>query len=175
MILIFTDQKEFPQLKIEAVAQEIKKTIHASEIEYRRLYDRRIFFFKKNGDELKIEFTHYPFTLLNRPEIINGIRIDSLEDAAANKLMALIDRIEAKDFVDLYFIIKEKNITVGRLRELVQKKFSFKIDPIALGSEFAKVGALTALPKMIKPLELDDLKIFFADRAKELKPEIFIS
>ena len=49
---------------------------------------------------LKSEFTIYPFLNLNRSE--RRRKIDSLRDISANKLMALLDRFEPKDFVDLF-------------------------------------------------------------------------
>lgn len=168
----FTGEKEFPQLAIEALAGKIKALLGAQTLEYRRLYDRRIFFLKKDGGELKMEFTYYPFPHLQKPEAENGILIDSLHDIAANKLMALIDRLEGKDFADLYVIIEKGKLPLSVIRTLAEKKFGYTIDTIALGSELAKVSALTALPKMILPLTLPELKSFFEEETKKLKPEI---
>lgn len=170
----FTSDKEFPQIAIEHLAQEIQKAIHAEKVEYRRLHDRRIFFFSvPDAQELKMEFTHYPFDLLNPYEEKNGIHIDSLTDIAANKLMALMDRMEPKDFVDLYFLLKERNLSLDSVTEFVKKKFHLTLDPLVLGSELAKVKNITMLPRMIKPLTLEELKSFFSLRAEELKPRIF--
>ncbi len=168
----FTNESDFPQLAIEAVVTKIKTAIGAHETEYRRLHDRRIFFFKKSGEELKVEFTYYPFPQLNPPQRKEGVLIDSLEDIAANKLMALIDRIEAKDFVDLYFLITKGGFTLKRIAEFVKQKFDFTLDPITLGSELAKVRTLTQLPKVIAPLTLEALKMFFTEEAKKLRPEV---
>lgn len=168
----FTNEKEFPQFEIEAFAEVIKKEIGANEIEYRHIYDRRIFFFKKDKGELKVEFTYYPFSFINFPNDFDGLRVDSVEDVSANKFMALMDRIEAKDFVDLFFLFNETGLNPDKIRLLVAKKFHFNFDPITVGSEFAKVRHLTELPKMIKPLTISELKIFFEELAKSLKSEI---
>lgn len=159
---------------MESTVEEVRKTLGAAEIRYRRAYDRRMFFFPVASEELKIEFTYYPFAPIRQPSEISGLRVDSLEDVAANKLMALIDRIEPKDFVDIFFILKETEITVPKLRELLAKKFHLQLEAMTLGSEFAKVRSLEALPKMIKPLILSELKQFFSDQARELAPEIFM-
>ena len=166
----FTNEKDFPQLVVESAAKEIGSIIGAREIEYKKLYDRRIFFFKKDGDELKMEFTQYPFLHLQQPQNNNQLLVDSFEDIAANKLMALIDRIEPKDFVDLFFILQKTNLE--NILNLVKRKFDFKIDPLVLGSEFAKIKGVTIMPKMIKPLSLEKLKTFYSDSAKQLKPQI---
>lgn len=169
----FTGEKNFPQFSVETFIEEIRNSIAAETSEYKRMHDRRIFFLKKGGSELKLEFTYYPFEQIHPPQEQHGIRIDSLEDIAANKLMALLDRIEAKDFVDLYFILNESSISLNTLLSFVKRKFHFGFDPVTLGSEFSKVKSITLLPDMIKPLTLPDLKTFFEEQAKKLGKEIF--
>ena len=170
----FTDLGDFPQIEVEALIGKMRLVLGASDINYRRLHDRRIFFLNCDGSgELKIEFTYYPFSPIKERARINGILVDSFEDIVAGKWMALMDRIEAKDFVDFYFIIKEKNISLGEIRKLVNKKFNLSLEASTIGSELAKVRNLDRLPNMIKPLTLEALKIFFADQAKGLTKDIF--
>lgn len=169
----FTENKEFPQLQVESLVKKIKEEIGATEITYRRLYDRRIFFLKKDNDVLKMEFSYYPFSHINNVSNKDGLRVDSLEDIASGKFMAMIDRIEPKDFVDLYFIFQETEVSLEKLLKLVEKKFEFKIDPVVLGSEFAKIKMVDKLPRMIKPLTMKELKGVFSEYAKMLKLEIF--
>lgn len=170
----FTEVADFPQLAIERIAEEIRCAVGADKTEYQRLYDRRIFFFKKSGAELKVEFTVYPFAPLHPRTAQSAVLIDSLDDLAANKLMALIDRIEPKDFVDLYFLLRENHTTLDRIRALVKQKFHLTINPVTLGSEFAKVRLVNQLPRMIKSLTLEELKSFFTERAKQLREDILI-
>lgn len=169
----FTSLEEFPQLQVEKFVGVIKDKIPASKVDYRHLFDRRLFFFQTNQEELKIEFTSYPFKQLESPTPKKGLQIDSLIDIAVNKLMVLTARTETKDFVDLYFLAKEKGIFPKNILPLLEKKFKLKLDPVALGSEFAKVKSLTLMPRMIKPLTIEELKKFFTDLAFELEPKIF--
>ncbi len=170
----FTEIDPCPQLVIERLITDIKTSLNCHQVAHRRIYDRRLYFFAlPDGKELKIEFTHYPHKRLHESELKNGIAVDSLEDIAANKIMALLDRIESKDFVDLYFLMQEKGITLDALRQLVEQKFGITLEPITFGSEFAKVRAISALPQMVKPVTLEELKAFFTNRARELSPQIF--
>ncbi len=170
----FSSVKDFPQILIERFAGDIKTAFHIESVEYRRLHDRRIFFFLlQDNEELKMEFTLYPFRQINKPERKHGIAVDSLQDIAANKIMAMMDRIESKDFVDLYFILEEKGIHLDEILACVKQKFNITIDPITIGSEFAKVRHINLLPRMIKSLTIEQLKIFFTERAAALKPKIF--
>lgn len=41
---------------------------------------------------------------------IDNFRIDSLENIAVGKLLALFGRADAKDFLDVYFLLKAKKI-----------------------------------------------------------------
>ena len=102
----------------------------------------------------------------------NNIFIDSLEDLAANKMMALMDRVEPKDFVDLYFLLHEEGITIDRIRSLVEQKFRLTINPVTIGGEFAKVRLVNDLPRMIKSISTAQLKNFFSEQTKQLQPDV---
>ena len=156
---------------IRAFAEQIKKEIGAKNARYERLYDRNQYFFNVGQEALKVEFSHYPFKQLENAEPVDGLKVDSFRDIAANKLMALLDRFDPKDFADLFFILKKTKL--ADVRKDVALKFDIKIDDIFLGGELAKVKRIAALPKMIKPLTIAALKQFFSDRARELAPEIF--
>lgn len=65
-----------------------------------RIYN--IYFTKK--DILKIDFVEDFFKLIKRLKVVDGIKILSLEDIYIRKLYALVGRVEAKDFFDIYFL-----------------------------------------------------------------------
>lgn len=163
--------KEPDKIFLRGFAEKLKIIIDAESVRYERLYDRNQFFFQTAGEELKVEFSKYPFIQLNEPILKDGVKIDSLRDITANKLMAMLDRFDPKDFVDLYFILKEFKLEDIRLD--AEKKFGIGVSYVFLGGEIAKVKRVEALPKMIKPITIKDLKDFFAKKAKELEPKIF--
>ncbi len=163
--------EKIEKIFLHSFTENLKSLIGADVLRFERLYDRDQFFFKFGHEELKVEFSNYPFRQLEKTILMDGMQIDSLRDIAANKLMALLDRFDPKDFVDLYFIFKK--FTLADVRDDVEKKFGIKIDDIFLGGELAKVKRIEALPKMIKKITIEGLKIFFAERAKELTPNLF--
>ena len=149
----------------------LKKAVNAKNVRYERLYDRNQFYFIfEDNKELKIEFTKYPFKQLEEPKIIDRFRIDSVRDIGANKLMALLERFDPKDFVDLFYLLQPTNFK--SVREDAETKFGAKIGLIFLGGELAKVGRVKALPKMLKPLTVNELKKFFSQQIKNLSSEI---
>lgn len=156
---------------LHSFINKIKEEAKLNDVNFEKLYDRNIFFFLRDSEQLKIEFSLYPFKQLENPIKKEGIWIDSLKDIAANKLMAMLDRFDPKDFVDLFFLFKEFDLE--HVRKNTEKKFGLKIDPIFLGGEFMKSRRIEALPKMARHLELVELKDFFQDIAKKLSSQIF--
>lgn len=121
-------------------------------------------FFDKNF--VKVDFVFYPYKNLNPPELFGGIKVDSLFDIAVNKLLMIEQRTEIKDFVDLYFLLQK--FTIWDLIAGIKPKFNLTIDPLIIASDFLKVEDFDYLPKMIKPLTLEELKLFFTKQAKSL-------
>lgn len=115
---------------------------------------------------VKVDFSYYPYQQVEKPRIIDGIQVDSVTDIAVNKLLVVEQRDEVKDFVDLYFLLKQ--FSVWDLLEGVRVKFNLKLDPYIIGSDFSKVEQFDYLPKMVKPLTLKQLKEFFIQKAQEL-------
>lgn len=155
---------------LHAFAEKLKNILAASAVLYEKLFDRHQFFFAIGGEELKVEFTHYPFKQIEQGILHDGIRIDSFRDISANKIMALLDRFDPKDFVDLFFILQQR--LLEEIWHDAEKKFNIKIDPIFLSGEIAKVRRISALPRMVKSVSIDELKDFFGVQAKKLSPLI---
>lgn len=120
----------------------------------------------KTKARLKVDFARYPYKRLEKSRIVNNIDIDSLVDIAVNKLLVVSQRNDVKDFVDLYYLLQK--FTVWDLMEGVRIKFKMETEPILLGSDFLKVEDFDYLPRMIKPLTLEELKAFFRKKAKEI-------
>lgn len=168
--LDFFTSKPPDSIFLHAFADKIKQALDAKSVRFEKIYDRNQFFFNFGKTELKLEFTLYPFAQLEKPKIIGGIKIDSLRDIAANKLMATLDRFDPKDFTDLFFLFKK--FKLQEVRRDAEKKFGAKIDNIFLGGELMKSQRINALPKMQKNLTIKQLKDFFAKQAADLKNKI---
>ena len=168
--LDFFTKDEIDPIFIHEFSNQLSRLLEADGFRFERIFDRYQFFFQLNPqEELKIEFTRYPFLLLEEPNVQDGIRIDSLRDISANKLMAMLDRFDPKDFVDLYFILQTSHLT--DIRRDAEKKFGGTISDLFLGSELAKVSRIEAFPKMVKALTIKELKDFFSAQAKKLAPQ----
>ena len=128
----------------------------------------KMFYLKfENGNGFKIDFGYYPYKRVEKGLGKDGLTIDSLLDIAINKLSTVNQRSSVKDFVDLYYLFNE--FTIWDLIEGVKIKFRQELDPWLLSSDLAYVvEEFEEMPRMIKPLTLDELKNFFREKAKEL-------
>lgn len=120
----------------------------------------------KNGQKLKVDFGYYPYSRVVKSELYEGMQVDSLLDIAVNKLLTINQRITSRDFVDLYFLLKQ--FTIWDIIHGLKVKFGMKTDPFLLSVDLSKAEDLTDMPRMIKPLTLDELKEYFRELAKNL-------
>lgn len=119
------------------------------------------------GEELKVDFAPYAYRELAKKTLYRGvIQTDSLLDIGANKLLAVSQRSEVKDFVDLFFLLKQ--FSFWELRDGVKSKFNVELEPYLVATDFTVVSDFTFLPTMVKPLTLDKLKAYFQSLAKKL-------
>ncbi len=141
-----------------------RKKFHLQYTDHERV---KIFnIYKKEKPLLKVDFAYYPYTRLETGQKVGNITVDSLLDIGANKIAALSGRYEAKDLVDLYFLLKK--FTVWDLWYAAQKKFKLDLDIVLIAADFLYVEKIETLPKMILPLTLPELKTFFREEAKKL-------
>jgi predicted nucleotidyltransferase component of viral defense system len=121
-----------------------------------------------NGERVEFDFAQdSPYRLEPTrfdPEL--QLAVDNPIDIACNKLSALFDRAEPKDFVDVYFIVREF-LPFEQLVTLARQKH-VGMDDYWLAMALAQVEKVSVLPRMVKPLSLDELKAFFLAQAKEL-------
>lgn len=59
-----------------------------------------------NIGPIKSDIVYHPFELLNPVEILDGIRMFSIEDVAAMKLFAICKRGTRKDFYDVWALLQ---------------------------------------------------------------------
>lgn len=160
-------------LMVQAFMNTVKKNLRAKFMRYEKVFDRNLFFLTlPSKTELKLEFTKYPFRQLGKITKKEGVKVDSLRDIAANKFMAMIERFDPKDFIDMFFLLKRYKLET--IRRDAEKKFGIKVGPMLLGSELAKVKRIEALPRMLEPVTVDELKVFFADEARKVGSKLVV-
>ncbi len=101
------------------------------------------------------------------PKIIDGIRVDTEENIAVNKVCTILGRLEPKDYVDLLFLIRDQGYSIDDLfKKGIQKDGG--LDPFTWAQLIADCENFTILPRMRKPLKLEVLKEFYRKIRKEI-------
>lgn len=85
-------------------------------------------------DGIKVDFVNYDFPILKDLRTENQIRLASREDILAMKLNAIAGRGSKKDFIDVYFLLKEFTL---------EEAFIFYTSKYTSGSEFMVRKSLT--------------------------------
>lgn len=177
--LDFFSKDLLPDEYLLSQIKQIAKNLKIKKIEEQKRFNRHEFWFKKNKENIKIEFIFYPFPDIRRSERVKefNIKINSIEDVLTNKTHAIFERSEPKDVFDFYWILKKRKIKFPLVFRWVKRKFGVEIDPVLFVSKILE-GA-DKLDK-IKPLILkkefyipSEIKNYFQKEAQNyLKREI---
>lgn len=72
---------------------------------------------------IRIDFVENKFPLILKPREFRGVKIVQVPEIGAMKAYTLNYRGTLKDYVDLYFILKDKYTTLQRIKEIAEKKY----------------------------------------------------
>jgi predicted nucleotidyltransferase component of viral defense system len=172
--LDFFSEREVYLPAIKTFISKLQRKLKLVKVDYRKflgLYSFYLFFTPKKF--LKVDFNYYPYPRIEKGIKFKGITVDSLYDIAVNKVHTISMKPRARDFIDVYFIIKEKGYTFKKLLMEAKSKFDWHIDPIQLGTQLLKAAKVKDYPRMIKEIDHREWKRFFIEEAKKLKKEIF--
>ncbi len=81
---------------------------------------------------INLSFFFYPYPLISKALGTEYMNIASVEDIAAMKLVAIVNRSAQKDFVDLYYILN--HYTLSGLFDIARKKLPMYSEQLVLKS-----------------------------------------
>lgn len=73
--------------------------------------------------KIKIGFFHYPYPLLAATMPFSGLAVASLEDIGCMEIEAVVGRGKKRDFIDLFFLLRETGFDLEGLFGLFRKKY----------------------------------------------------
>ena len=74
-------------------------------------------------DDIKTTFFHYEYPVFDPFVVYQGVSLASIREIAAMKAFAVGRRLSYKDYVDWYFLLKEKHVGLEDAIAFCQKKF----------------------------------------------------
>lgn len=176
--LDFFSENEFNPQSISVFFGKIKRCAKIKKVEFHQSFNRNLFFLDlTDGDKIKTEFTYFPFERIDKKKKMENLHIDSLLDIAVNKAFTIYQNPRSRDFIDLYFILKNppaggKNLSLDGLVKKAQIKFGNYIDPIQLGAQYMKAKEVKDFPKMLVDINENIWQDFFVLEAKKLSEKV---
>lgn len=112
-------------------------------------------------DKLKIDLVQDVPAHFGEMQAFGAIRVDSLENIGSNKITAIYGRTEAKDYIDLYWILKNyQEIDFDQLMGMAEKK-DLGITDFHLGHILLAFSGFKNLPKTTPETSEQEIKSFF--------------
>lgn len=170
--LDFFSEKEIDTESIIVFFKSIKRELGYKNMEINTSFNRNLFFLNFVDSSLKIEFTYFPFPQIEKPQVYESIKVNSILDIAVDKLFTIYQKPRSRDFMDFYMIKRKYSFSLDDLIKKARLKFDWNVDPIKLGSQFLLVTELKDYPKLIKPLKEKDWQNYFLKEAKKLENKI---
>lgn len=129
--------------------------------------DYHKFFLIGKTEELKIDLVKEQKVHFGDIKVFDKVRVDSIENIGSNKITAIFNRTETKDFIDLYFILQKKLFTFAKLLNDAKKK-DLGLAEFYLAHMLLEVGNLRNFPKMLVPFDADEMKSYFISLVNSL-------
>lgn len=172
--LDFFSEEEINKEAIIVFLRSIKEKLNYLTYDENTSFNRNIFVLNFENYLLKTEFTYFPFPQIEKPKIIEGVKVDSILDIAVNKLFTIYQKPRSRDFMDLCMICRKYGFSLDELGKKARIKFDWHIDKLKLGSQFLLTKDLKDFPKLINPMDDKDWQEFFLKEARKLKGEILV-
>jgi predicted nucleotidyltransferase component of viral defense system len=102
--------------------KEIMQKIVEKKIEFNIISKVRDFLRILVENELQVDFINDRVYRYGKSNIINGYKIDNVENILSNKICAIMDRDEEKDFFDLFVISKSLSFNWENIFNICNKK-----------------------------------------------------
>lgn len=170
--LDFFTEEEIDPMSIQVFIKDMTDKAGIKKVDFQQSFNRNLVFLHFEDEVIKTEFTYYPFTQLEPPKKMDGIRIDSLIDIAVNKTFTIYQKPRSRDFIDLYLIMKKKGWSFSDLRRKARMKFDTNIDPLQMAQQLLEVDHLEDFPRMIVRLDPKEWQEFWKKEADGLKSEV---
>lgn len=170
---LFIEQQEVHLPTVRAFIGKAQKTLKLKKVDYQQflgLHSFQLYFSTKNI--LKVDFNYYPFPRIEKGMRYGNLQVDSVLDIAVNKVHTIAMKPRARDFIDIYFILRQKGYKFDDLLLKAKAKFDWHIDALQLGSRLLQAGEVADFPRMIEKISDKEWQNFFVNEAKKLKKDI---
>ena len=141
---------------IDAVSEELREYLSDAHLITVLKESRNINIYLVDG--VKVDIVNYKYGWIDQPKIEESITLAGIKDIAAMKIAAVVGRGTKKDFIDIYFLLRQYS-----LQEILQLYMQKYPD----GSLFIAMKSLTyfedaepePMPVMFENVNWEDVKV----------------
>jgi len=156
----FNFPKEGFNISYREILYNLEKIFDQIEVSIDGEFFKRIFV-KLNNTVLKIEFVYENYRTIGEKEEFKGVLIDSKENICANKIGTVSDRRMAKDFLDLFFLLKDIQLDQAiKWSELKRVPPDYEGLMIATGDLLRNPSVMEGEILIIKPIDQSEFFSF---------------
>ena len=167
----YSDDLDFfseEKIPIHFVEEFLKSLTGIKEINRTKVFDRNIYLLRMDDGLLRAEFTYYPLKRLEDINLLDGLRVEGFLDIVVNKLCAIADRVEPKDYVDVYFAIRQESLLLEELFVLAEKKCEVSGIRHILKSRLIQVPEGIENLSLIVAINKKEIEDFFSDEIRKI-------
>lgn len=121
----------------------------------------------KVADSLQVDIVRDVDFRIGSPQLKGPFMVDSPQNIAMNKVLAIYGRLDSKDYVDLFFLKPVLNFDIMELIDIAKNKDG-GMDAFQWARVIMDAENLEVLPRMIKDISLNELKKFFGELRREI-------
>ncbi len=172
--LDFFSERPFDYEKIRRWFHQQEKELGYSTIRFDDDYGFLMCYLRYSDNSiLKVDFNNYAASRLKSGLTWKGLSIDSEYDICVNKLRTIAVSPRTRDYVDLFFILKENKYPFAGILKDVKIKFHEEIDVLQIVHNFLAVEQSSDMPIMLVPFQKDEMVKFYQKISDSLKSSIF--
>lgn len=167
--LDFFSLKPFDALVLRTTMQEIagktgsEMILHVRSQTYNEIYLEN----RKEGWRQKIDIVQEQPKHFGAIKTVDTIPVDSLENIATNKILAVFGRLEPKDYVDLFVIFTRTDLSFDKMFELARQKDT-GLSEFYFANTITDADKFETLPDMKIPFDKNGFLQFFSGLSRKL-------
>ena len=166
--------RDFDSLELEKLVEKIATEVSATVKTKVKTSDYTEIYLEDKEESWiqRLDFIKEPPVVFGEKVEVGGITIDSLENIASNKVLTIYGRLEPKDYLDLYFILKETELDFTELFEEAKKKDAGLHEFYFANIVAEAIGNLKHFPETLKPFDSGEMLDFYSKLSEKMLKKV---
>ncbi|MDZ4345546.1 MAG: nucleotidyl transferase AbiEii/AbiGii toxin family protein [Candidatus Binatia bacterium] len=113
-------------------------------------------------DQMKMTFFEYPYPPVESLINFEGVELLAIKEIAASKAFSIGKRLSYKDYVDWYFMLKEKHVNLSEVIKIGERKYGGDFNDRLFLSQLASMSDIKTqkIDFLRNPIEHDKIQQF---------------